>query len=323
MRLERPHARHMCTVVPRVVQSALTQCHVSRHVSKKYSGNIPSVPNGKLTTSMVIDVLFNEEARRREIGTTDQSESQALVSEGSRKRGQGQGKGHHRGTEKGRWRSQTRDRTFSKPVTAVTAEDEDEIDFLLAASADGKSNWVLDSGSAYYLCRDREQKEWTREATIAHRHAKQAQGYLEDPEQYKSAWRYFEICAKVWPDTSGATSIGCPERSSKEGDQVDFEELYSNERGDAETGRKDGATTTRKVMYLATHPGGGAGHLDEKVSYLGARPKAVRMDNLKTSDYPPVGWRGRLLSPTHLDESKSNSQAQARLELTWSVHVRL
>ncbi|GFZ12797.1 pectin lyase-like superfamily protein [Actinidia rufa] len=70
-----------------------------------------SMPNGKLTTSMVMDVLFNEEAQRREMGSTNQSESQALVSEGSRKRGRGQVRGHHRGIEKGRWRSQERGRT--------------------------------------------------------------------------------------------------------------------------------------------------------------------------------------------------------------------
>ena len=32
----------------------------------------------------------------------------------------------------------------------------DESDVLLAASDDGKSDWVLDSGNAYHLCRDRE-----------------------------------------------------------------------------------------------------------------------------------------------------------------------
>ncbi|GFY80399.1 hypothetical protein Acr_01g0002080 [Actinidia rufa] len=80
-------------------------------------------------------------------------------------------------------------------------------------------------------------------------------------------------------------------------------------------GRRDGATTTRKVMYFEAHPGGGgrwgagapqwggAGHLGEK-SYGGAGSEAVRKDNLKTLDYPPVGRRGRLLSPAHLDESK-------------------
>ncbi|GFS38819.1 hypothetical protein Acr_00g0059610 [Actinidia rufa] len=55
-----------------------------------------SAPNGKLTTSMVMDALFNEEARRSEMGSTDQ------------------------------------------------------------ILDDGKSDWVLDSSSAYHLCRDRE-----------------------------------------------------------------------------------------------------------------------------------------------------------------------
>ncbi|GFZ01481.1 hypothetical protein Acr_15g0000900 [Actinidia rufa] len=61
--------------------------------------------------------------------------------------------------------------------------------------------------------------------------------------------------------------------SSEEGDQVDFEKLYSEGCGDAEAslfcsrldqwrcslqmcaqGRRDGATTTRKVTYFAAHP---------------------------------------------------------------------
>ncbi|GFS29190.1 hypothetical protein Acr_00g0005730 [Actinidia rufa] len=99
-------------------------------------------------------------------------------------------------------------------------------------------------------------------------------------------------------------------------------------------GRRDRATTTRKVMYFATHPGGGvvrlgggggAGHLGEKVQALrcggaytfggkwssplmrlrylgcclavlwGAGSEVVRKNNLKTSDYPPVGLKGELL----------------------------
>ncbi|GFY85303.1 hypothetical protein Acr_04g0000410 [Actinidia rufa] len=99
-----------------------------------------SAPNEKLTMSMVMDALFNEEARGREIGSTDQSESQALVLEGSRERGRCQGRGHHRDTT----------------VTTVMAVDEDEFDVLLATSEDGKSDWVLDSDSAFHLCRDRE-----------------------------------------------------------------------------------------------------------------------------------------------------------------------
>ncbi|GFZ20315.1 hypothetical protein Acr_28g0010200 [Actinidia rufa] len=45
------------------------------------------------------------------MGSTDQSESQALVSEGSRERSRGQGRGRHRDTRKGWWRSQARGRT--------------------------------------------------------------------------------------------------------------------------------------------------------------------------------------------------------------------
>ncbi|GFY87981.1 hypothetical protein Acr_05g0016200 [Actinidia rufa] len=97
------------------------------------------------------------------MGSTDQSESQALVLEGSRERGRGQGRGHHRGTGKGRWRSQARGRTVrcfyydqegrikrdcpkykaqdqssDTAATTVMAVDEDEIDVLPAASDDGK-----------------------------------------------------------------------------------------------------------------------------------------------------------------------------------------
>ncbi|GFS44407.1 hypothetical protein Acr_00g0090160 [Actinidia rufa] len=80
-------------------------------VDLQFDYEINLAPNEKLTTSMVIDALFNEEARRREMGKTNQSESQALVSEKSRERGRGQERGHHRDTRKGRWRSQARGRT--------------------------------------------------------------------------------------------------------------------------------------------------------------------------------------------------------------------
>ncbi|GFS39793.1 hypothetical protein Acr_00g0064940 [Actinidia rufa] len=47
------------------------------------------------------------------------------------------------------------DQCSDTAATAVMADD-DEIEVLLAALEDGKSDWVLDSGSAYHLCRDRE-----------------------------------------------------------------------------------------------------------------------------------------------------------------------
>ncbi|GFZ09517.1 AT hook motif DNA-binding family protein [Actinidia rufa] len=61
--------------------------------------------------------------------------------------------------------------------------------------------------------------------TMAH---KASTGIPGGSEWYRSKIRYFEICAEVWPDTSGATNAGCLERSSEEGDKVDFEELYSD-----------------------------------------------------------------------------------------------
>ncbi|GFZ14593.1 hypothetical protein Acr_24g0007830 [Actinidia rufa] len=204
-----------------------------------------SALNEKLTTSMVMDALFNEKAWRREMGTTDQNIAATIV-----------------------------------------MADEDESDVLLAALEDGKSNCVLDLGSAYHLCRDREvfstyspyegrvrmvnstasrvvdskgcsfdasrgtqrvskeNKEmlWRKktrglyrlEGSVQTGRAIVRHGSSEDPEQYKSTERCFGICTEVWPDTSGATSAGCPERSSDEGDQVDFEKLYSEGRGDVE-----------------------------------------------------------------------------------------
>ncbi|GFY80937.1 pleiotropic drug resistance 4 [Actinidia rufa] len=102
-----------------------------------------SVPNGKLTTSMVMDALFNEEARRRERGKTYQNESQGLVSEESREKGRGQGKGHHRGHIKRdcpKYKAQ--DQSSEIAATIVMVEDEDESDVLLSISTDEKSNGI-------------------------------------------------------------------------------------------------------------------------------------------------------------------------------------
>ncbi|GFS34643.1 hypothetical protein Acr_00g0035090 [Actinidia rufa] len=93
-----------------------------------------------------------DKARRREMGSTDQSESQALVLEGSRERGRGQG----RWSSQRYWKRTVEDQSSDTVATAVMAVDEDEIDVLLAAADNEKSDWVLDSGSAYHLCRDRE-----------------------------------------------------------------------------------------------------------------------------------------------------------------------
>ncbi|GFY85531.1 hypothetical protein Acr_04g0002690 [Actinidia rufa] len=58
-------------------------------------------------------------------------------------------------------------------------------------------------------------------------------------------------------------------------------------------GKRDGATTTRKVTYFATNPSGGC---MAPRSYGEAGPEAVRMDNLKTSDYPPgLTWMQKMI----------------------------
>ncbi|GFS39388.1 hypothetical protein Acr_00g0062660 [Actinidia rufa] len=313
-----------------------------------------SAPNGKLITSMVMDALFNEEARRREMGSTDQ------------RRWRSQARGHtvrcfycdqegHIKRDCPKYKAQ--DQSSDTAATAVMAVDESEV--LLAASEDGKSDWVLDSGSAYHLCRDREVfstyaacegRIWMANNTasrvvgrgsVRFRMADGRDAGLTLVEEFSEFPRETRRCCgerktgglyrlEGSVQTGGATVRHESNGISKEKWTREATVAQSEGRGDAEAslfcsrfdqwrcslqlcaqGRRDGATTTRKVTYFAAHPGGGwgapqwggAGHLGEK-SYGGAGSEVVRKDNLKTSDYPPVGWRGRLLSPTHLDESK-------------------
>ncbi|GFZ21319.1 hypothetical protein Acr_29g0004810 [Actinidia rufa] len=90
---------------------------------------------------------------------------------------------------------------------------------------------------------------------------------------------YTKVCgASEWvPGSVGV--LGCPIRSSDDGDKANFEELYSD-------GTRDGVTKTHKVMYFAVQPSGGC---RAPRYYGGAGLEAVRMDNLKSSDYLPVG----------------------------------
>ncbi|GFZ02093.1 hypothetical protein Acr_15g0007020 [Actinidia rufa] len=404
---------------------------------------------GLLLSVSLASVLFQDsvcvEARRREMGSTDQSESQALVSEGSRERGRGQGRGHHRGTGKGRWRSQTRGRTVrcfycdqeghikrdcpkykaqdQSSDTAATAvmADEDESEVLLAASDDGKSDWVLDSasrvvgrGSVQFRMADgrsvtltevrhvpnirknlisigmldakgcsfeasggilrvsKGNKEmlWGKKtrglyrlegnvltggATVRHRSSgiseKNGQGkqplHRGTQSKRRGTWG---IRNGTWRIRSGTRAQGDALGYVRKSGQTRVMQPVQDVHREAQ--RKEtksilrsctakGAVTPKRVSFaLDLISGGvlsslgGAGHLGEKVqgtsvwrcihfggkwssplmrlvisdvvlqSYGGAGSEVVRKDNLKTSDYPPVGWRGRLLSPAHLDESK-------------------
>ncbi|GFY85954.1 hypothetical protein Acr_04g0006920 [Actinidia rufa] len=227
----------------------------------------------------------------------------------------------------------------------------DESEVLLVALKDGKSDWVLDSGSAYHLCRDREVfstyatckgRMWmanntasrvvgrgsvrfrmadgrsvtlTEEFSEFPRETRRCCGErrLEGYTDWRGMSRHEEVlsdmglvvlarrvdkgsnrCTEVRKASAGVPG-GSRVRSSEKRDQVDFEKLYSEGRGNAEAslfcsrfdqwrcslklcaqGRRDGATTTRKVTYFAAHPRWGvwctpvgvAGHLGEKVQAL-------------------------------------------------------
>ncbi|KAF7149825.1 hypothetical protein RHSIM_Rhsim02G0089300 [Rhododendron simsii] len=56
-----------------------------------------SAPDGKLTTTLVKDALFNEEARRKEMGTDYDDGSRALATDGNRGRSPGRGNKNRRG----------------------------------------------------------------------------------------------------------------------------------------------------------------------------------------------------------------------------------
>ncbi|GFS37169.1 hypothetical protein Acr_00g0050380 [Actinidia rufa] len=130
--------------------------------------------------------------------------------------------------KKGRWRSQTRGRTVrcfyynqeghikrdcpkykaqdqsSNTIATAVMADDDEIDVLLAASDDGKLDWVLDSGSAYHLCRD-------RMCSLHTQHARDVYGWrttqlaeLLAEDQSGSAWQTGDSKGCSF-DTSGGT----------------------------------------------------------------------------------------------------------------------
>ncbi|GFZ02195.1 metallopeptidase M24 family protein [Actinidia rufa] len=93
--------------------------------------------DGKLTMSTVKDALFNEETRKKDMGMTNQSESQALISDGSRERG----RGHHRSNGRGRPRDK---KMFS---TYAVCEG-------LVRMANNTTNKVVDKGTVRFRMAD-------------------------------------------------------------------------------------------------------------------------------------------------------------------------
>ncbi|GFZ21721.1 hypothetical protein Acr_29g0008830 [Actinidia rufa] len=354
-----------------------------------------SAPNGKLTTSMVIDALFNEEARRRERWVRH-------IREGHIKR------------DCQKYKAQ--DQSSDTAATTVMA-DEDESDVLLAALADGKSDWVLNSGSAYHLCRDREVfstyvtcegRIWMvnniasrvvgkgldrfhmadkRSVTLTEvRHVPNIRkkliyiGMLDSKECSfdisGGTLRVFKgnkemLCGKKTGGLyrlegsvhtgratvpHGFSSISEKNGQRKQplhrGDALGYVQKFGQTRVvqpvqdvQREAQRKEtklilksytakGAATPKRVSFALYLISGGdlssCAHTREEMepqqlakSYGRAGSEAIMMDNLKTSDNPPVGWRGRLLSPAHLDESKPtwiSPSPVAKSKPGWSLH---
>lgn len=143
-----------------------------------------SAPDGRLTMNMVTDALFNEEARRTEMGTSSYEGTQALVIDG-RGRSQERANGSsNRGRSSSKRRSficyycreeghirrncpklqadkgKEKDQPAQASTVSETLKDTAfwEVDALLAAtsaSSAGESDWVLDSGCSVHMCIDR------------------------------------------------------------------------------------------------------------------------------------------------------------------------
>ncbi|GFY94145.1 hypothetical protein Acr_09g0005910 [Actinidia rufa] len=294
------------------------------------------------------------------MGSTDQSESQALVSEGSRERAEVKEEGHHRGTGKGRWRSQARGRTVrcfycdqeghikrdcpkykaqdqssDTAATAVMAVDESEV--LLAASDDGKVSkgnkemlWVKKAGGGY--------TDWRGMSRQGELLSDMGPMVLERRMDKGS-----NRCTEVRKASAGVLggSVMVPGGS---GVDVHREAQRKETKSILRSYTAKGAVTPKRVSFALDLISGGVlsscahkgGEMEPRQlakalrcggaytsvgkwssplmrlgisdavlqSYGGAGSEVVRKDNLKTSDYPPVGWRGRLLSPAHLNESK-------------------
>ncbi|GFY86936.1 malectin/receptor-like protein kinase family protein [Actinidia rufa] len=182
---------------------------------------------------------------------------EALVSEGSKERGRGQGRGHHRGTGKGRWRSQARGRTVrcfycdqegyikrdcpkykaqvqssDTAATAVMAVDKSEV--LLAASDHGKSDWF--PRETRRCCGERRLEGYTDWRGVSRQ------------EELLSDMGPVVLARRVDKGSNRCTEVRKASAGVPEGSGV----LCTQ-------GRRDGATTTRKVTYFAAHPGGGCG----------------------------------------------------------------
>ncbi|GFS36790.1 hypothetical protein Acr_00g0048070 [Actinidia rufa] len=276
-------------------------------------------------------------------------------------------------------RNKAQDQSSEAATTAMMAVDESNV--LLAASTDEESDWISNSGIAYHLCRDKEvfsthvaceglvrmandaivgkgqsgsawqtgeihkgdRDEWTKEATVAQRHAKQAQEYLMDVLEGSTVEQ--ERKEMLW-DTCRSLArhekVQPVQDVHEEAQRRETESMHNDRRDIAETS----LFRSRYVMVISlvvhtreerwSHDdlqsdgevelpveGDNVSRILSCRSYRRAGSEVVGMDNLKTTDYPPMGWRGRLLDPAQLkaqteektEEKKGKKEERKREKL--------
>ncbi|GFZ06477.1 hypothetical protein Acr_18g0006470 [Actinidia rufa] len=260
------------------------------------------------------------------------------------------------------------DQSSDAAATVVMVVDKDEIDILLVASEDGKSDWVLDSAS-------RVVGKWSvrfrmvdgRPMTLTEvRHVPNLRkklisigGTLRVSKENKEMlwkkktrglytdWRGVSKQGELLSDMGPIVLVRRMDKGSNHctevrkaiagvlggsvmvlggsGADVHREAQRKETKSILRSCTTKGSKMPKRVSFAldlisggdlcsCAHKGGEMEPRQLVKFYGGAGSKTVRKDNLKTSDYPPVGWRERLLSPAHLDESKSSIQAQAPLE---------
>ncbi|GFZ10074.1 AGAMOUS-like 24 [Actinidia rufa] len=285
-RLHAPGARHACTCDHAAVQSALHQCHVSKGIFWEYffclalseiswhSGFIPEAgptafeflarklgdisgfsqqfsAEWEIDYEYGHDAVFYEEAQMREMG---------VLGEDNR--------GHSRevaflgafiATRKG----------ISRGITQACEG--------LVQMANNTANKVVGKGTIWFRMADwrsmtltegNKEMLWGRKTGGLYR--------LEGSVQIGGA-TVLHGSSEVWLDTSSATSAGCAERSSEEGDKDDFEKL--DERWSHNNLQSDvlcGAPPMRGVGY----PVGVEGTSVRRCRHFGAEIYTLRMSDI-------------------------------------------
>ncbi|GFS33530.1 early nodulin-like protein 5 [Actinidia rufa] len=284
---------------------------------------INSAPNGKLTMSMVMDALFNEEARRREMGSTDQNQIgywiQAVLTTCAEIEMCSLHMHHERDVYG--WRTTRLAELLAKDQSDSAWQTGDLKGCSFDASGGTlrvfKGNkemlWGKKTGELYRL----EGSVQTGGATVRH-------GSSGTQSKRRGTWR-IRSGTRAQGDALGYVRKSGQTRVMQPVQDVHREAQRKKTKSILRSFTVKGAAMPKRVSFALNLISGGIlsscahkeGEMEPRQlkkwctlrrtlvgSYGGAGSKAVRKDNLKTSDYPPVGWRGRLLSPTHLDESK-------------------